>query len=263
MRHLVLPHDELGRGPAVVLLHAGVADRRMWSDVLPAVAGAGYRAIAIDLPGFGEAAVAADSAPHSSVVETLDALGVVRSAFIGVSFGGAVALRVAAVAPPRIGRLMLVSTPAPGVEPSAELLAVWDAEEAALQRGDIDAAVRAVVDAWTLPGAPVGLRDRVARMQRRAFELQAVGDGLDAVDDPLEHNPTVLETLDIPTLVAHGEFDMQDFVLGAQQLSRQLRGGPVVVIPGAGHLAPLERPQAFSDLLLKFLRETSASADRR
>ena len=258
---LVLPHDELGQGPAVVLLHAGIADRTMWSDLLPSVGGAGHRTIAIDLPGFGEAA--AGHAPHTCVLETLDALGVVRSAFIGVSFGGAVALRVAAIAPARITRLMLVSTPAPGVEPSAELQAAWEAEEAALQRGDIDAAVRAVVDAWTLPGARPELRDRVARMQRRAFELQAVADAPAPDDDPLEADPTLLDTLDIPALVAHGEFDMPDFVLGAQQLSRQLRGGPVVPISGAGHLAPLEQPQAFRDLALTFLREPSAPADKR
>jgi pimeloyl-ACP methyl ester carboxylesterase len=194
---------------------------------LPAVAAAGYRAtIAIDLPGFGDAAVAAENAPHTSVLETLDALDVDRSAFIGVSFGGAVALRVAAIAPPRISRLMLVSTPAPGVEPSAELQAVWEAEEAALQRGDIDAAVRAMVDAWTLPDAPPELCDRVARMQRRAFELQAVGDAPAPGDDPLERTPAVLVTLDTPALVAHGEFDMPDFVLGAQQLHGSCEAGP-------------------------------------
>ncbi len=51
----LLPHDELGSGPALVLLHAGIADRRMWSEHLAPLAEAGYRAIAIDLPGFGEA----------------------------------------------------------------------------------------------------------------------------------------------------------------------------------------------------------------
>jgi pimeloyl-ACP methyl ester carboxylesterase len=56
---------------------------------------------------------------------------------------------------------------------------------------------------------------------------------------------------------------MPDFVVSAQQLSRQSRGGPVVIILGAGHLAPLEQPHAFRDLALKFLRETSAPADGR
>jgi pimeloyl-ACP methyl ester carboxylesterase len=50
---VTLPHDEAGSGPAVVLLHAGVADRTMWSEHLEHLADAGYRAVAMDLPGFG------------------------------------------------------------------------------------------------------------------------------------------------------------------------------------------------------------------
>ena len=53
----MLPYDEAGSGPAVMLLHAGVADRSMWDDTLPALAAAGFHAIAPDLPGFGEAAI--------------------------------------------------------------------------------------------------------------------------------------------------------------------------------------------------------------
>jgi 3-oxoadipate enol-lactonase len=51
---VTLPYDQVGVGPPVVLLHAGVADRSMWSDVLPLP---GFRAIVPDQPGFGEAAV--------------------------------------------------------------------------------------------------------------------------------------------------------------------------------------------------------------
>ena len=115
-----MPHDEVGAGPAVMLLHAGVADRRMWADLLPAVGAAGYRAVAVDLPGYGDALPTGD-APHSGVLDTMDALDIDRAALVGNSFGGAVALRVAVVAPERVAAMALVSTPAPGVEPSAEL----------------------------------------------------------------------------------------------------------------------------------------------
>ena len=89
------------------------------------------------------------------------------------------ALGVAAVAPERVWALALISVPPPELEPSPELQAAWDAEEAALERGDVEGAVAAAVDAWTLPGAPESLRARVAEMQRRALELQA-----DAADLP-------------------------------------------------------------------------------
>src|SRR5579862_5325650 len=50
-----LPHDLIGAGPAVVLVHAGVADRAMWSDHLQPLAREGYRVLALDMPGFGDA----------------------------------------------------------------------------------------------------------------------------------------------------------------------------------------------------------------
>jgi pimeloyl-ACP methyl ester carboxylesterase len=250
---VVLPHDEVGVGPPVVLLHAGVADRGMWADLLPALAAAGYRAIAMDLPGFGDALNVGD-APHSSVVETMDSLDVDRAVLIGNSYGGAVALRVAVVAPDRVAALALISTPAPGVEPSAELEAAWEAEESAFERGDLEAAVAAVVETWTLADAPADLRDRIAAMQRRAFELAALAGDVTESEDPLESDPSLLSTIDRPALVAVGEFDMRDFHQGAEVLVRELRQARLVVIPQAGHLAPLEQPDVFRELVLGFLR---------
>jgi pimeloyl-ACP methyl ester carboxylesterase len=255
MTSTVLPVDDVGSGPPVVLLHAGVADRRMWADLLPVIAAVGHRAIAVDLPGYGDAADTG-RAPHSAVVDTLDALDVWSAVLIGNSFGGAVALRVAVVAPDRVAALILVSAPAPGVEPSAELEAAWEAEESALERGDLDGAVAAVVDAWTLPGAPPTLRRRIAEMQRRAFELQERGGDEPSADDPLEPDSSALATLDIPALIAVGELDMPDFHRGADVLARELPQARLVVIPEAGHLAPLEQPEIFHQLVLDQLRKS-------
>ena len=207
----------------------------MWAEHLRPIAAAGYRVIAPDLPGFGDAPETSPRAPWNDVLETLDALRVDRAALVGNSLGGAVAQRVAALAPQRVSKLVLISAPAFD-EPSERLRAAWAAEEAAIERGDVDAAVAAVVDAWTLPGAPRELRERVARMQRRAFELQLAAGDLPEADDPLTEPPAV------PTLTAAGEHDMPDF-----------RPPSASIIPGAGHLAPLEQPEAFRALLLDFL----------
>jgi pimeloyl-ACP methyl ester carboxylesterase len=250
---MVLPYDEAGAGPAVILLHAGVADRTMWAEHLATLADAGYRAVAIDLPGFGEAQPTNELRPWSDVLESMDALELSDAAVVGNSFGGAVALNVAAVAPERVTSLMLVSAPPPGLEPSSELKAAWEAEESALERGDIEAAVRAVVDVWTLPDAPPGLRDRVARMQRRAFELQAEAEASTEVPQPAEADAPALGRIDIPVLVASGEFDLPDFRLGAESLAKLLPDAHRAVIAGAGHLAPLEQPKAFDRLMVGFL----------
>lgn len=246
----MLPYDEAGTGPAVILLHAGVADRSMWSELLPALADAGYRAIALDLPGFGDAPVEpGPQAPWNDVLAAMNELGVERAALVGNSFGAAVALRVAVIAPARVGALMLVSTPMPA-EPSEQLAAAWGAEEEALERGDVDAAVEAVAEAWTRPG-PV--RERVAAMQRRAFELQLEAGEVEDASDPVEEDPESLTRIDVPVLAAAGEDDMPDFLTGMDTLARVLPTARAVVIAGAGHVAPLDAPDAFRELVVEFL----------
>jgi pimeloyl-ACP methyl ester carboxylesterase len=229
----------------------------MWAEHGSAFAEAGYRVIAMDLPGFGEATPSGELAPWSDVLETLDGLGVDNFALIGNSFGAAVALRIAVCAPGRVAALVLVSAPPVALEPSRRLQAAWEAEESALADGDIDGAVLAVLDAWTLPGADAGVRNRVAEMQRRAFELQAAAGDLPEAEDPVTADPDALSRLEIPALVAAGEFDMPDFQLGAESLARSLGNAQQVVIAGAGHLASMEQPDSFRRLVLGFLQSAA------
>jgi len=257
-----LPCDDVGAGPALVLLHAGVADRTMWAQHLGPLATAGFRVVAMDLPGFGEAALApGEQAAWRDVLETMDGLTVDGAALVGNSFGGEVALRVAAVAPERVTALALVAVLGPAAEPTAELQAVWEAEEAALAR-DVDDAVRAVLDAWLLPDAPAALREQVAAMQRRAFALQAqAGDTTDA-PDPVDEDPALLARVRAPALLAAGELDKPDFRAGTVAWSEILPRATTALIAGAGHLAPLEQPEAFRALLLDFLHASVPQAGR-
>ena len=250
----VLPCDELGSGPAIVLLHAGVADRRMFAEQLAPLADAGHRVLAPDLPGFGEASVASDEdAPWNDVLATMDALGVGEATIVGNSFGGAVAQRLAVLAPERVAALVLVSSPATGIPPSPQLQEAWAAEEGAIERGDLDGAVAAVLRAWMLPDAPAEQRANLAAMQRRALELQSAASAAAPGEDPLAEDLDALATLDVPALVAVGEHDMSDFHAAAEALAGALPRARRETIAGAGHLAPIERPQAFRRLLLEFV----------
>ncbi|HEX3512131.1 MAG TPA: alpha/beta hydrolase [Solirubrobacteraceae bacterium] len=248
---MVLPYDESGDGPAIVLLHAGICDRRMYARHREPLAAEGVRAIAVDLPGFGDARLPdEEDAPWLDVLATLDELAVSRAVLVGNSFGGAVAQRAAVVAPERVAALVLVSSPAEGIEPSAQLAAAWDAEATALERGDIDAAVAAVLEAWTLPGSPEEIRELVGEMQRRAFVTQLAGPEPQEASDPLADDAGALAVVDAPALVAVGEHDMPDFHRAADELVRALPNARREVIAGAGHLAPLEQPEAFRELVL-------------
>lgn len=228
----------------------------MWSEHLQWLAGAGFRAIAPDLPGFGDAPVGEVQSPWEDVLRTLRELGLARATIVGNSFGAAVALRVATVAPAAVSALMLVSPPPLDLEPSPQLSAAWEAEEAALERSDIDGAVTAVLDAW-LPRAPAALRDRVGAMQRRALERQMSEPEAREADDPLERDPAILERLEFPVLATAGEADMPDFKAGAEEIASRMPQGQLSIIKGAGHLAPLETPAQFRDLLVDFLRRSA------
>lgn len=88
---MTLAHDVVGSGPAVLLLHSAVCDRRMWEPI------PGHRAIRCDFRGFGSSPAA--TGPYrdaDDVIEVLDYLGVGRTALVGSSYGGAVSLEIAA-----------------------------------------------------------------------------------------------------------------------------------------------------------------------
>ena len=250
---MVLPHDDVGAGPDVVLLHAGVADRGMWSDLLDPVADAGFRVVALDLPGFGEARGAGSpDGPWADVVETMDELAIDDAAVVGVSYGGMVAQRLAYVSPDRVSALVLVSTPVPGHSFSAELIAAQSREEAAFEDEDLDGAVAAVLDTWTRPDMP-DVRSRVETMQRRAYELQSRAEDADP-DDPLDEDPAPLAKIVAPTLVINGNLDWDDFRTAGDALVQVLPDARQITLQGAGHLAPLERPDDFREALISFLR---------
>lgn len=251
----MLPLTDAGEGPAIVLLHAGVADRSMWDDHVAPLAAAGFRVLAVDLPGFGDAVLpAGPETPWLDVLATLDELGIDQATVVGNSFGAAVALRAAILAPERFTRLALVSPPPLGGDPSPELAAAWTAEEAAIERGDLDAAVQSVLDAWLLPGSSPALRERVATMQRRAFEMQAgAPPEPDPFDDPTEQ-PDAFARLTMPTLITVGAHEFIDFTHAAAALAKAIRGSRLETLAGAGHLAPLETPEEFRELLLAWMR---------
>jgi pimeloyl-ACP methyl ester carboxylesterase len=251
---MILPFDAVGEGPVVVLLHAGIADRTMWREHLQPLADSGRRAIALDLPGFGEAGLEpGPQSPWEDVLQTLRVLAGDPVALVGNSYGGAVAMRIAAIAPAQLTALALISAPVPGAEPSAELSAAWEAEEEALGEGDVEAAVAAILDAWLLRDASDELRVRVAAMQRRAFLLQQATPGASEGTDPLGESLDGLANVRVPALCAAGTHDMPDFVEGAERLARTLPQARHATIARARHLAPLEQPRAFRDLLLEFL----------
>lgn len=247
----MLAYDEAGTGPAVILVHSTVCDRRMWDPQMPALAGAGLRAVRCDLRGYGDSPM--PDGPHNDaqdVIDLLDALGIESAAMVGASGGGRVSLEVASRWPDRVAALALLCTALRGREPSPELEAFGEREDALLEAGDVEAATELNVASWLGPSADAATHDKVRMMQRNAFEVQ-----LAATE---EYEPirfaTDLAAITARTLLVSGAHDFADFHDIAVELARQLPHARHVDLDWAGHLPSMERPGEINDLLLDFLQ---------
>jgi len=227
----------------------------MWDEHLEPLASAGHRVVAVDLPGFGEAVSKREPVAHwEDVVETMDGLGIAEASLVGNSFGGSVALRVAALHPERVSSLVLFSSAAvPEADPSPQLLAVWDAEEESWAAGDLEKAVGAVVSGWVGPGVPAEARERIATMQLENYRRHAYKEEQEQASDPLEDDPALAAAIGCPVLLAAGENDMVDFRNAVGELAASMPRATTVLIPDCGHLAPLEAPEAFRRLVIEHL----------
>jgi 3-oxoadipate enol-lactonase len=256
-----LYQEVAGDGPAVVLVHAGICDSRMWDPQWTTFPRA-HRTVRYDLRGFGRSPLTPGPFSHArDLLALLDQLGLERASLVAASYGGQVALDVAVAHPDRVDRLVLVDARLPLDEWSDQVKAFGAEEEAALERGDLDAAVEANLTMWVDgPQRPPGtadpaVREQVRRMQRRAFELQLPvweeADEEELVPDLAQR----LHQVRAPSLVLAGELDVADFRRIAERLAVEIPGARHATIAGAAHLPSMERPAEFDRLVLAFLAD--------
>jgi pimeloyl-ACP methyl ester carboxylesterase len=150
---VTIHHEVRGDGPPVLLVHAGIADSRMWAPLAERLVAAAFRAVTCDLQGFGRTPLAPGTVSNGAdVFAPLDHLGIERVAVVGASFGGRVALELALRAPERVAALALLDAGLDEFDASDELAAFEAAEEAALEAADLDAAVDANLRTWVTRG---------------------------------------------------------------------------------------------------------------
>lgn len=230
-----------------ILLHAGVADSRMYGAQIEALA----PSRAFDLPGFGQTPLDDDAPGLRDFVR--ERLPGEPATLIGTSLGSIIALELALECPDRVAAMVLAGPSIDGHEWSAEVRAFGEEEEAALERGDLDAAVEANVRIWLADDADPAVRALVTEMQRRAFELQSDHQlRMQRLDPPAS---TRLAEVRVPTLVVTGDEDVHDIHEIADRLAAEIPGAERATIAGAGHLPSLERPDEFNRIVLAFLRE--------
>lgn len=257
-------------GVPLLFIHAGIADRRMWDPQWDALADT-CDVARLDLRGFGasDTAPTGPLSPVKDVVATMDEAGLERVHLVGASLGAGVGVEVALTAPHRVASLFLCP-PGGLLLPTRtdDLVVFAEEEDAALDAGDLDAAVEANVRAWVIgPGrteadVDPGVVAAVRQMQRRAFEI----DEILADVERDEMAPPALERLDqieVPTLILLGGYDLEATRDAAARLCAGIRQAQRTDWPDAAHLPSLEHPDRFTDLLRGWLaRSRSASIQR-
>lgn len=236
----------------VVLLHAFPLDARMWEPQRRALEG--RVTLAPNFPGFGgrDPGEADLSGFARAVLADMDAAAVERAVVVGLSMGGYAAFRLHALAPDRVAALVLADTRAGA-----------DDEAGRAKRADQAARARREGVGWMDEALIPALLGATTRKERpdvvltvagliRSADPEGVARALEAMRARPDSTPD-LSGIRVPVLAVVGEEDTLTPPSEARRIAEGVPDGRLASIPGAGHLANLETPDAFNSVLLDFL----------
>ena len=249
-----LYYESGGEGPAVVLVHGGLVDSRLWDDQMTPLAER-FRVVRYDLRGFGKSAAPAGQFwPTEDLRALLDFLKIERATVVGLSLGGIVAADFALEHPERVERLVFVGAGLRGDRqpPDEKSMAAY---RALLSEGP-EKYFETFLEADLLSGlrARPRARERMRTMMLDNYKALAhLRAGLPQSPEP----PTIerLGQLKFPALVVVGGLDSKNLLNIADTLAAGIPGARKVVIDGASHHPPVETPAEFNRALLDFLTE--------
>ncbi len=237
-------------GPPVVLVHGLGGRAEDWWNVAPVLAKAGFRVYMPDLLGFGRSEQPADFSysvrdQAAVVVHFMDALGIKQVELGGWSMGGWIVQLVASEHPERVSRLIIIDSVGLNIKPTwnTDLFVPTSPE----QLDQLDALL--MPNPPTIP--PFIARDYLRRFSRNGRvikrALATMKTGQDVTD-------SLLPQLKMPVLIVWGSLDQIVPVNQAQIMHNLIPQSQLLVIPGCGHLVPLQCATEMDPATLRFIQ---------
>lgn len=254
VRGIAMTADVAGDGPAVLLVHGFPLDRSMWRRVASGLTG--WRRIAPDLRGFGISEAPASGYSMTEYADDLaallDAVHAESVVLCGFSMGGYVAFELLRRHPDRVRALVLANTRA-----TPDDLAGREKRDAMIARIRRDGPGFLADDMLPRLLAPTSLTTMpdVVREVRGMMGVHTAA-GLVGALEAMRDRPSavaLLPSIAVPTLVLHGSDDQLIPLAEARAMAAAIPGAQLAVIPGAGHLAPVEQPVNSGRVIREFL----------
>jgi 2-hydroxy-6-oxonona-2,4-dienedioate hydrolase len=249
--------ESAGVGPAVVFIHAGVSDRRMWDPQFDYFADK-FHVVRYDLRGFGKSEMPDLSySNRADLGKVLQFLGIEKAVLVGCSMGGSTAIDFTLEHPERVIALVTAASGVSGWnEWSDEGVSHWTEFMRLAKEGEIERAREMDAVLWLDgPGRNFSRIDPVYR--RRAREIHKDNFSLARDGHPEEElKPPAIQRLGeikCPTLVLVGDSDTSEIVEIASRLTKEIEGARLVTVANAAHLPNLEHPDEFNAIVKEFL----------
>lgn len=243
----------------LLLIHGFPLDRRMWDAQLAGLSKVA-RVVAPDLRGHGESEV--PPGPYTmeqhadDLAALLDRLGIERAIVAGLSMGGYVAFALWRRHAERIQALALLDTRAEPDSPTAK--ATRDAAIVKVREAGSEAFAREMLPRLLAPQSLANARLAGKALRIMAAQpVEGIVGALAGMRDRADSRPT-LPSITVPALVVTGEKDAVTPPAVGGEMAAALPHARAVVVPGAGHLSPIEKPRAVNAALRAFVAHAAA-----
>jgi 3-oxoadipate enol-lactonase len=240
-------------GPVVTMSHSLATSLAMWDPQMAALESR-YRLLRYDTRGHGGTDAPAGAYTLDGLAEDvralLEALGIARTHFVGLSMGGMIGQILALKYPQLLHGLVLCDTSS-RVPPEAR--ATWDDRIRTAETQGMEPLVEPTIGRWFTPAFRERHPDVVDRVRAamRATPPRGYAGCCHAI--AALNLTDRLHVIDLPTLVIVGEEDPGTPVAAARTIHDQIRGSQLVVLKSASHLSNMEQPEAFNQAVTSFL----------